>query len=372
MKLKFLLFFLLISGGVLQAQDTIRSLIISEALRVGVDNTYAEITNMGDKPVNLNQFKWGKIAPWSTAINDVYNDPWEPGTDWFFLPEVMLAPGESFVITTAFDFGPAQYNKKVPGFTNPRYKQPELYELADLLISVSEPKGDETDSVTTYISPKGGGNFESAFTNWRGRSAWYLEQHLSETDSVVIDQVGGVFDNDGKNQDIQYAVAGVEGAVANSVLVRKYSVKTGNLNFADARGVGLEDSEWIPIPFPASNWRDVFWTVGNHGNYNLDENTLESDVIDVDFANKKLTVPWGVRRGDGIMEQMKRKPGVAWEYVLNPNFEDSLTFAARTGDQLIVYVCGNDLDKATFDIVVAEPTADVNIVVPVTKYGSRP
>ena len=47
MKLKFLLFFLLISGGVLQAQDTIRSLIISEALRVGVDNTYAEITNMG-------------------------------------------------------------------------------------------------------------------------------------------------------------------------------------------------------------------------------------------------------------------------------------------------------------------------------------
>ena len=294
------------------------------------------------------------------------------GYRFVFLPEVMLAPGESFVITTAFDFGPAQYDKKVPGFTNPRYKQPELYELADLLISVSEPKGDETDSVTTYISPKGGGNFESAFTNWRGRSAWYLEQHLSETDSVVIDQVGGVFDNDGKNQDIQYAVAGVEGAVANSVLVRKYSVKTGNLNFADARGVGLEDSEWIPIPFPASNWRDVFWTVGNHGNYNLDENTLESDVIDVDFANKKLTVPWGVRRGDGIMEQMKRKPGVAWEYVLNPNFEDSLTFAARTGDQLIVYVCGNDLDKATFDIVVAEPTADVNIVVPVTNMDPGP
>ncbi len=372
MKLKLLLFFLLISGGVLQAQDTIRSLIISEALRVGVDNTYAEITNMGDKPVDLNQIKWGKIAPWSTAINDVYVDPWDPGTDWFYLPEVTLAPGESYVITTAFDFGPAQYNKKVPGFTNPQYKQPELYELADLLIHVAEPKGDETDSVTTYISPKGGGNIEPGFTNWRGRSAWYLEQHLSETDSVVIDQVGGVFDNEGHNRDVGYAVAGVEGAVSNSILVRKYSVKSGNLNFADARGVGLEDSEWIPIKFPASSWRDVFWTVGNHGDYNLDENTLESDVIDVDFANKKLIVPWGIRRTDGIMHQMKRKPGIAWEYVLNPNVEDSLTFAARTGDQIIIYVCGNDLDVATFDIEVAAPTADANIVVPVSNVDAGP
>ena len=214
------------------------NLVITEALRVGVDNTYAEITNMGDKPVDLNEVKWGKINPWRTSIYDVYNDSWNPGLDWFYLPEIILQPGESFVITTAYDFGPAQYNKKVPGYTAARYKQPELYELADLLIHIHENNGDETDSITRYISPKGGGDFEEAFTNWRGRSAWYLEQQLSETDFVVIDQVGGVFDNNGQNQDIQYDVAGVQGAVANSVLVRKFSVKQGNLDFANARGVG--------------------------------------------------------------------------------------------------------------------------------------
>ena len=117
---------------------------------------------------------------------------------------------------------------------------------------------------------------------------------------------------------------------------------------------------------PEGSWRDVYWTVGNHGAYNLDENTLVSDDIDVDFANKTLTVPWGVRRGDGIMHHMERKPGVAWQYHLSPAFEDSLTFAARTGDQITIYVAGNDLDVATFDIVVAEPTADANIVVPVS------
>jgi hypothetical protein len=77
------------------------------------------------------------------------------------------------------------------------------------------------------------------------------------------------------------------------------------------------------------------WTVGNHGDYKLDENTLESEVIIVDFANKTLTVPWGVRRGDDIMSYFKQKPGIGWEYVLASN-ADSLTHAAQTGDQLLL------------------------------------
>jgi hypothetical protein len=192
---------------------------------------------------------------------------------------------------------------------------------------------------------------------------------LSETDSVVIDQVGGVFNNDCRNQDIGYAVAGVEGAVSNSILVRKYSIKTGNLDFANAKGVGLEDSEWMPIPRQLGgdqgSYRRLFWTVGNHGDYVLDENTLESDVVDIDFAGKTLTVPWGIRRGDGIMELMKQKPGVAWQYNLNSITADSLYESVRTGDQLTIYVVGSDLHTATFDIVVNEPANNVNMVVPV-------
>jgi hypothetical protein len=65
----------------------------------------------------------------------------------------------------------------------------------------------------------------------------------------------------------------------------------------------------MPIQRPSgyNSWRKLWWTVGNHGPYVLDENTLESDVIDVDFAGKTLTVPWGVGRLDDIMNYFEEK-----------------------------------------------------------------
>ena len=362
MKLKFLLFLFLISTGILQAQDTIRSLIISEArITNGQINCYLELTNVSNENIDLSQFELGSIPPWNGHyVNDVYNDPFaaDPGRS-FMLPSVILEPGESWVVTTAYDFGPEQYNKRITGFENTeRPKNPGIYEYADALIHIPEPKGDETDSVTV--------NWKTFSEQWGGNGSYYIEQHLSETDSITIDQVGGVFDNDGRNFSQAYDVAGVSGATGNSIIVRKYSVKAGNVDFANARGVGLDDSEWMPIPEFKSHWRDVYWTVGNHGDYNLDENTLISEEVEVDLTNKTLTVPWGTRRGDGIMHKMEKKPGIAWDYHLSPEYEDSLTFACRTGDQITIYVCGNDLDMATFSIIVKDPSPDANFVVPVT------
>jgi hypothetical protein len=196
-----------------------------------------------------------------------------------------------------------------------------------------------------------------------------LEQHLANGDSVVVDQVGGVFDGDeGRNQNSAYDVAGVTEATYNTVLVRKSNVKIGNLNFADARGVDIVDSEWIPIPFPydshADQFRAVFWTLGNHGDYKIDENTLESDVLEVDWNQKTITVPWGTRNNDDFMKAFVKKPGLAWHYELSPAREDSAFNSARTGDRLTVYACGNDLEVATFNIIVKEATMDQNIVVP--------
>ncbi len=366
MKLKLLLFLFLIGSGMIKAQEPYRSLIISEFNAGGEIDTYVELTNMGEDPINLENFKLGKMAPWSEPISDIFNDPWL-STMYFFLPDYELQPGESYVIKNVRDFGPEQYRKKVPGFEGQeREFQPEWWELADLIIHLKEQKGDETDSITHTLGTRQGSTEPwDVMINWRGRSAYYIEQHLSETDSVVIDQVSGVFDNNGRNQDVSYDVAGVDGAVSNSTLVRKFSVKTGNLDFANARGVGLDDSEWMPIPKAENKYRDLPWTIGNHGAYNLNENTLESDIIDVDFANKTLTVPWGIIRGDGIMRNMKKKPGVFWDYKLNSNPEDSASFAVHTGDKLIIYVCGNDLDVDSFNIVAAAPTASATTLVPV-------
>jgi len=369
MRIKTLLF-LLILTGILNAQEPYRSLVISEVRLGRPDYTHIELTNMGDEPVNLGEFKLALKRPWGPRIYDVFdNEQWdvEDPSYYFMLPEKELEPGESYVITAAYDFGPVMYNKRVDGFEgSQRPKQPDIYELADMLVHMSEPNSNLYPSVKDSTI---GNPFERVLTNWHGRSGYYIEHHFTEGDSAVVDQVNGVFDNDGLNfaDQTSYAVAGVEGATGNSLLVRKFSVKIGNLDFANARGVGLDDSEWMPVTYPEGydSWRDLWWTVGNHGDYKLDENTLESDWIDIDFAGKMLTVPWGIRRLDGIMRYMKKKPGIAWNYHLNSNRSDSLYRSARTGDQLTVYVLGSELQQATFDITVAEPTTDANIVVPI-------
>ena len=333
-------------------------------------DNYLELTNMGDQDVNLKDFKLGSVRPWSAPIEDL-NDPWVADADRFFmLPDRILQPGESWVITTAYDFGPAMYQRKIDGFeSNQRPKQIEMYELADFLVHVREPKSSEypwvKDSLTT--SAEYGDNYYWLFEAWNGRECFYIEHHFLPGDSAVVDQVGGVFDNNGVNFDSSYDVAGVSGATGNSILVRKYSIKSGNLDFANARGVGNEDSEWMPITRPSGydSWRTTWWTVGNHGAYVLDENTLESDVIDVDFSGKKLTIPWGVGRLDDVMNYFTKKPGIAWNYHLNAERADSLYRSVRTGDKLTIYVTGNTLQTATFDIVVSEPTADANTVVPI-------
>ncbi|KAF0236519.1 MAG: hypothetical protein FD181_2686 [Prolixibacteraceae bacterium] len=366
MRLKLLLFTMLLSMGIF-AQEAYRGLVITESRMSATPDNYVEITNMGDKAVNLKDFELGKVTPWSTAINDVFNDPFTPGTfEQMRLPDFVLEPGKSFVVATAYDFADEQYRKKIAGFEGgqQRLQKLQIYEIADLLLHMSEVNGDATDSITRNAA----GEIFGVLEAWGGREALYLEHHLSEVDSVVIDQVGGVFDNNGQNFDRSYDVAGVTGATNNSILIRKSIVKQGNLDFANARGVGEDDSEWIVWQRPANweQWRDLQWTVGNHGDYVLDEKTLESDIVDVNFAGKTITVPWGIRRGDGVMRAMKQKPAVRWIYDLGPNFKDSLTFAARTGDKLHITVTGNKAHKATFNIIVAEPTAGANIVVPVT------
>jgi hypothetical protein len=43
---------------------------------------------------------------------------------------------------------------------------------------------------------------------------------------------------------------------------------------------------------------------------------------------------------------------------------DSAYVSVRNGDQITIYACGLDLDMETFDLVLSEPTADANYVIP--------
>ena len=357
MKPKLLLLFMLL-GGILNAQDTIRTLLITESRMSGTPQNYIELTNMGNDPVQLNQFELGHLSPWSEA-------PYIPDADNFFrLPDYLLQPGESYVIAARYEFGPKQHAKGIDEFPE-RESKTDVLAVANLILDFPEAKGGE--GTEDIIGPP----HRNTLNEYTGRGCWYLEQHLSETDSVVVDQVGGVFDGEnGLNINLEpnsYSVAGMINATGDAVLIRKFKVKTGNLDFANARGIGEDDGEWIPVPHYGSVWRSAWWTLGNHVNAVINANTLVSEVADVDFVNETITVPWGTRRGDDIMlNLMDYKPGLAWIYHVSPVFEDSLYHAAKTGDKLEIIACGNEADRKTYSIIVEEPTADANILVPIS------
>jgi hypothetical protein len=359
MRLKLLLLALLLTG-MLSAQDTIRTLIITETRVDRNDQSYVEITNVGSTDLDMSQFEFGRIGAWT--------QPWEPVAGEFMrLPDRTLAPGETFVIAAVKEFTEEMHPLQ-PDFFTRRITKKEWWTLADMLIHMPEERESLAPAgITDSISPYAG-----VMETWGSRETWYIEQHFENGDSAIVDQVGGIFaQDDGTQEDSpSIDVAGVTNAWGTHILVRKASVTQGTTNFNDARGVDITDSEWIPIPRLYNDWepyRAVFWTVGFHGDVTLDENTLQSDVLEVDWANKTITAPWGVRNNDDFMFQFEKVPGLAWHYDLSPAREDSAYNSARTGDKLTVYACGNTLQTAVFDIIVQEPTADANIVIP--KYA---
>jgi hypothetical protein len=336
MKTKPLLFLILLSfGGWLHAQDTIRGLIISEARFDEAYNAYVELTNMSDSTLHLNNFEFGVVHPWDSRIDPTDINKWfNVGADsWFMLPDTTLGPGKSIVILG--------------------------------------------DSVSAY---------SDIGQVWQGRECWYVRYHnvfwsddpvpILIKDSIVTDQVGGVFiDPDGQQAWGGKDVAGVLGATGNSILVRKYSVKLGNINFENGRGTNASESEWIVIPmhvhdrFEAN--RDLFWTVGNHVNASLEPETLISATVSINWTDSTLVVPWGVRRGDSIMHRFSRKPGIAWHFDYSASNSDSAYVSVRTGDVLTVYACGDAATVIPFRLIVSDPTADANIVIPKRRVDSH-
>jgi hypothetical protein len=359
-KLLLILFFFGIKS--LYAHDTIRTLIISEARIDNQHGAYVELTNVGSDTIDLSEFEFGKVGPWSPPINPDTFTYWflVPPTDWLMLPKKNLAPGQSFVIAKINDYCTKMWVKN-PEKYNRYGSKPEFLKLADLQVHIAEsltPVSQSLDSISFYAS---------VMTVWNGAYCWYLRHHVSDTDSVVIDQVGGVY-NDSIIEVLEYPqtdVAGFPDAKNKTVLIRKANVTKGNIDFFRSRGHDEYESEWIVVPFLKGSWepeRAVFWTVGNHGDYHL--NSLTSSIITINWTDSTITVPWGVRNDDSIMYKFNRVPGIAWHYDYTGKYADSAYVSVRTGDKLTVYACGNQVEKIIFKIIALPPTTDDNLVIP--------
>ena len=391
MKLKLLLLFLIVVGfgAMVKAQTTLpyTNLVITEAQMHSTEDAYFEITNMGTETVNLKDFEFAHLGAWDSRTSTAglwpqyFASPGFPKFMRLSATDRMLAPGKSFVISSAYDFNP-KFWKRDPANFRERVTRKEFYSVDPKTQKVSSISDMVLHAPEYTVQPHQG---DSVSTNWNclegwgGRETYFLRHHFINpvtmaADSAVIDQVGGVFDeSDQTNTGGSYDVAGVVGATDNCILIRRNSVKTGNLDFNTGRGIDFADSEWIPVTGPglydfygATPWTALFWTVGNQVNATFDANTLVAKTAKTiaDLDKNTITVPWGVRKGDSLMFQFKKTPGLAWEYKYSKNAEDSIYLSARTDDTLKVYACGDIVTIKKFAIKVSAPTADDNIVIP--------
>ena len=375
MKLKLLLFVLFVSCGLfslrVQAQyDTIKYLVISETRQDNMQYTYAEISNRSEtQAVDLSQFEFGNLTSWDLPYRT-------SGTHNVRLPNHILWPGESWVLGDVYDL-PIKMMKKDPEhWTGRTVTQDDMWGKINFQVNPLENSyGDFTHTrladgtVLDSVSP----GYDFLLEDWAGRDCWFLRQHFSATDSVVTDAVNGDFSDPnrpGYHVVGPVDVAGKTNGTGNSVLVRKYSVKEGNTNWEQQKGVDLTDSEWMPLPLPTNGWGPIgnkvwsYWTVGNDGNYTLSADNFVSSTATIDWADTVITVPWGTLNQYKVMNLFEKTPGLAWQYGYSSNKEDSAFTSCRTGDVLTIYACGNELQIWPFHIVVAEPTAGANVVAP--------
>ncbi|MCK4922924.1 MAG: hypothetical protein KAS71_17865, partial [Bacteroidales bacterium] len=355
----FMLLFLMIAfaakGQIVD--DTVRTIIFSEANgRTWTSNLqYVELANVGTEAVNLKNFELGNV--WRTihtgAIPGDYGPPMV--TKWIpRLPDTLLLPGETFLIAKVNDYAD-NYDSNSSDIT-----LSEILENVDLPIFRDEDypgTQDGADSISNSL-------WENILGNSLSSMGYYLEYHVGG-DSVLVDAIH----NPNDLNDVTYnAVAGIPEAWGlTHILVRKTSVKQGNFNWDDARGTNMENSEWLPIPFLEPQGADVtqkyFTTIGHHGNSTLDDQSVASSSISIDWATSKMSVPWGIRK-DSLMNEFDLGKGLAWNLNWSPDVVDSTHNIIVTGDTLTMYAVGETLQQIDFCLEQTAPAEDMNLVFP--------
>ncbi len=319
--------------------DTIPNLVISEWRGDGAHGAYLELTNMGDTTLDLSKVTLCRIQSKPPDVTPL-------AAKFILKLKGLLEPGESWVVCNVFE------ERTEDGRL---FGRPAVQAIADTLIFMSEtatvPGG---DSVSV---------FNKALQWWKGHAASVIWYTFPNGDSALIDGAGNEINPaDGKVLFDYSNVAGIENATETHTLVRKFSITKPNPDFTTGRGVDLEDSEWIPIPHNFYHSGDVPTTIGNHGDFSI---SLESSVIEINFTDTTLTVPWGILKGDSIIDEFTLGPGMSWWYLEDPtSIADSAYTTVQTGDILQIFACGIDLERMDFMITMADAAVDNALVFP--------
>lgn len=333
-KLLLLLFISIVSKAWLAAQvDTIPDLIISEQRMDWSTNAYIELTNMGDSALDLSQF--------------ILSSPYTDNNRYYFEPNTMLNPKKTVVLANYWDEVDRNWV--------------ELQAKTDFLVWQ-----DDASELTIYDSISVGAYL---LQSWGGKYSTLLWYKWSDVDSMIIDCFNYNTDANGSAQKVLVPVAGVPEAVNYNTLVRKFNIVQGNLGNWDAsRGTDAAESEWLLAEHLTPQHGLPFTTVGNHGNYSIDVTAANPDIV-LDIANGTLTAPWGIIRGDSLIKNLNLGDGMAWSYLQNPVFEDSIHTIMQTGDKLQLKSFGTAMTLKELSITVTDPKDDMNLVFPRRSTG---
>ena len=322
-----------------------------------------EFTNVDDEEINLSSFQWG-------SVHDDFRDGGPlgpPDNGEIQLPDTVLQPGETFVAAYVKDYAWKTYPYHQPASgVSPR----GLEEIADLIDYGDEPPTGDQDGMD-MINDLSLPNFERSHRNI------YLEYHEGEgdnADSVLVDLVCITLDTE--TGDVyawprwahpeKMAMAGeafAYGRPWEHIFIRKTTVTQGQLDWDKSRGTDAADSEWILYPMrllgnPCFDRTRYFTTLGHHDETDLGPETVSSDVIDIDWDNNKMTVPFGIL-ADSIMDHFEIDPGISWHYEMKKTDGALMQNIAVTGDTLALYAAGAQREEKVFAIEQAPPADDM-------------
>ena len=359
-KLKLFLMAFFISGlmlGVNAQQDTIKHLIFSEHRSGDPFHTYLELANVGTETIDLSKVSIANVLNRTFTIDETGQWRIDAGSIADNLKVRLsgnLEAGETFVIINVSD-------RLSPTGFYPDHRV-DLLPLADKIIYGDNGFGISEGVVIPEWEMWG---FDSVtnrqfFWTW-GNKPYVVYQHLDNGDSIFLDAAPLELDVNGKAIVGYPDVAGIPSGTRYYTLVRKASVTTGNMNWAISKGVSAEDSEWQVIPNQEITDRKSFTTVHTHGAFTLN---VSSSVVDVDIPNATMTVPWGVYKGELLLDLLDIGPGQAWKYVMDADYTDSTHSIVQDGDMLTIYTTGNELTQTDFSLAVAAPAPDQATVYP--------
>ena len=314
----------------------------------GNNGTYLELTNIGDQPVDLSDYR----------LISQRNEKDYPNLKISRMAHAdlsgMLNPGACYII-----MGYSKYKNVSKGVMDrsdslSRHND-KLAEIADLKYAID--KTSEYPFVVGRTYDILGSNHEYNYT---------LAKVIGDSIEVVVDVFEQLFVDGGKA-----TIAGVPTAANNFTIVRKQFTNGrtyGNADFIIGAGSeAAEASEWMVVPRFRNGTTHLPTTIGHHNpNSEFSLSPKVGSGITINAANDIITLPWGVYRGDSIMAYLNVGDDMTWEYKTNGVAEEEQSVIAHNGDSITFYHCGIDVTVKTFRIEVAN--AQDNMAMAFCKY----